>query len=37
MTCNAESLRMQAHLRAWEGETLVFERQWDDKVDRRFV
>ena len=37
MTCNAESLRMQAHLRAWEGETLVFERQWDDKVNRRFV
>ncbi len=37
MTGNATDLRMTAHLRAWEGEVLVFERRWDDRVPRRFV
>ncbi len=37
MTATATHLRLQAHLRAWEGATLVFERRWDEEVDRRFV
>lgn len=37
MTGSAAELRMQARLRAWEGETLVFEREWDERVPRRFV
>jgi hypothetical protein len=28
---------MTARLQAWEGEVLVFERNWDDRVSRRFV
>ena len=37
MTATATALRMQAKLIAWEGETVVFERSWDETVDRRFV
>lgn len=37
MTGTATHLRMSAHLQAWEGEALVFERRWDDVVERRFV
>ena len=37
MTATSTHLRMQATLRAWEGDVLVFERQWDDAVPRRFV
>jgi putative CocE/NonD family hydrolase len=37
MTATATHLRMQATLRAWEGDVLVFERVWDDAVPRHFV
>ncbi len=37
MTGAADELRMKAVLRAWEGDRLVFERNWDDRVARRFV
>jgi len=37
MTGNATHLRMKARLSAWEGDLLVFERDWDDEVERRFV
>jgi hypothetical protein len=37
MTATATGLRMQAKLTAWEGETVVFERSWDETTDRRFV
>ena len=37
MTATATHLRMQARLTAWEGETVIFTRAWDDEVPRRFV
>jgi putative CocE/NonD family hydrolase len=37
MTATASHLRMQARLTAWEGEMKVFERLWDDTVERRFI
>ena len=37
MTCTAEDLRMRAKLTAWEGDRVVFEREWDEVVARRFV
>lgn len=37
MTGTADTLRMTAVLRAWEGDALVFERHWDDSVARRHV
>jgi predicted acyl esterase len=37
MSCTATHLRMQARLTAWEWDTIVFERDWDDRVERRFV
>ncbi len=37
MTASATHLRMQAKLSAWEGGTLIFERNFDEKVQRRFV
>lgn len=37
MTGTADALRMKAVLRAWEGDDLVFERDWDHRVTRRFV
>ncbi len=37
MTATATHLRMQARLTAWEGEAVVFQRDWDDEVERKFV
>ena len=37
MTGTATHLRMRARLVAYEGETEVFRRDWDDSVERRFV
>ncbi len=37
MTSTASHLVMKAHLQAWEGEVLVFDRRWDESVERRFV
>ena len=34
MTADADTLRMRAKLTAWEGETVVFEREWDETVPR---
>ncbi len=35
-TCTATHLRIIAKVRAWEGESLVFERVFDDRVSREF-
>ena len=37
MTATATHLRMQATLTAWEGDRVVFRRDWDEEVDRKFV
>jgi putative CocE/NonD family hydrolase len=37
MTATADHLRMTARLAAFEGERLVFERNWDEAVERKFV
>jgi hypothetical protein len=37
MTATATELVMRASLSAFEGEALVFERHWEDRVPRRFV
>lgn len=37
MTATAGQLRMEASLTAWEGDRIVFQRQWDERVDRKFV
>jgi uncharacterized protein len=37
MTATATHLKMQAQLTAWEGETVVFDRRWDEEVRRSFV
>ncbi|WP_431300951.1 CocE/NonD family hydrolase [Tabrizicola sp. BL-A-41-H6] len=37
MSGSADALRMEARLTAWEGETEVFARVWDERVPRRFV
>ena len=37
MTGSATHLRMVAKLTAWEGDRVIFERDWDDVVERRFV
>ena len=37
MTGNATHLRMVATLTAWEGDAVVFQRTYDEEVDRRFV
>ena len=37
MTATATQLRMVAKLTAWEGERVIFERDWDEVVERRFV
>ncbi len=37
MTGTVDDLRMKAKLTAWEGDTVVFERAWDEEVMRRFV
>ena len=37
MSATADHLRLQARLVAWEGDNKIFERHFDEKVDRRFV
>ena len=37
MTGTPTHLRMRARLEAWEGDDLIFRRDWDDAVERRFV
>jgi uncharacterized protein len=37
MTASATEFRLQASLKAYEGEALIFERHFDDKVKRRFI
>ena len=37
MTATATHLRMTARLTAWEGDRVVFERDYDEEVARRFV
>ena len=37
MTGTASQLRMTARLTAWEGGRVIFERTFDDEVERRFV
>lgn len=37
MTSTATELVMNARLQAWEGDDLVFERDWSQSVERRFV
>ena len=37
MTSTATHLRMKATLTAWEGEAVIFERSYDEEVERRFV
>ena len=37
MTATASHLHLKASLTAWEGNTKVFERHYDDQVPRRFV
>ncbi len=36
-TCTATQLRMTAHVKAYEGDALIFERHFDAAVQRRFV
>jgi predicted acyl esterase len=37
MTASATHLRMTARLTAWEGDSILFQREFDDEVPRRFV
>jgi hypothetical protein len=37
MTATASHLRLQARLRAFEGDNLVFDRSFDEEVARQFV
>ena len=37
MTATATHLRMTANLTAWEGDQVIFTRDFDDEVPRRFV
>ena len=37
MTASATHLRMTARLTAWEGAAIIYHRQFDDEVRRRFV
>jgi hypothetical protein len=37
MTATATDFRLQATLTAWEGDQIIFERAFDDKIARRFV
>ena len=37
MTGTATHLRMTAKLTAWEGDAVIFERSFDEEVERRFV
>ena len=37
MTASATRLRMRAVLTAWEGDDIVFQKEWDEEVARKFV
>ena len=37
MTASASHLRMTARLTAWQGDEIVFQRDYDESVERRFV
>ena len=37
MTATATQLRMQAVLTAWDGDRVIFQRVWDEEVERKFV
>ncbi|ATJ81323.1 CocE/NonD family hydrolase [Halomonas beimenensis] len=37
MTCDAESFRLRATLDAWEGETRIYARTWDEAIPRDLV
>ena len=37
MTASASHLRMTARLTAWHGDEIVFQRDYDESVERRFV
>ncbi|MGQ0611496.1 MAG: CocE/NonD family hydrolase [Paracoccaceae bacterium] len=37
MSATATDLVMNARLQAWEGDALIFEREWSQSVERRFV
>jgi uncharacterized protein len=37
MTADASHLHMQAILTAWEGDEVIFRREFNDKVPRRFI
>jgi hypothetical protein len=37
MTATASHLRMTARLTAWEGDEIIFQREFDESVERRFV
>ena len=37
MTADSTHLRMTAKLQAWEGDRVIFEREFDEKVERRYV
>jgi uncharacterized protein len=36
-TCTATHLHMTAHVRAWEGDVLIWERHFDEAVKRHFI
>ncbi len=37
MTATANHLRLTAHLTAWQGDEIIFQREFDETVERRFV
>jgi hypothetical protein len=37
LTADATDFIVQARLRAWEGETLVHEQEWDERIPRMLV
>jgi uncharacterized protein len=37
MTSSATHFQLSASLKAYEGDEIIFERHFDDKVPRRFV
>jgi hypothetical protein len=37
LTSDANSFRIQARLRAWLADDLVFERTWDERIPRKYV
>ncbi len=37
MTATASQLRMTARLTAWQGDEIIFQRDYDESIERRFV